>query len=158
MSAENVIVPDAFKARIDKDTLDTLKASGAVSANIQPIDKIELPEVGYGDHVLGTLTDEECELFCLYHAAAMEYEDLGRAISAGSLTNIAEAIRNKTEDKFNSEGIITDEQAAQIFRAQRKTEYLKQLLYFSLCEKYNCHEYIVGVRKGRRFVKNRKQY
>ncbi len=156
MTAENVIIPEAFKARIDADTLEGLKSSGAITSNPLPIDKLELKEVGYGDHVLGTLTDEEAELYTAYHSAALELEDIKRDLAAGSLERAADAVRNKTEDKFNPVQNITDELDRKGARLSRRAQYLKTLFYFTMCEKYNCHEYRVGVRSGRRFVKNKK--
>ncbi len=159
MTAENVIVPEAFKPRMDKEKLTALEESGAVSSNPLPIDKLELPEVGFGDHVLGTLTDEEAELFTGYYDAAQELDDLGREVGANFFANAADAIRNKTEEKAFSGGMqLTDEEASKIFKLQRKVEYLKSLFYWYMCEKYNCHEYKVGVRSRRRFVKNKKMY
>ncbi len=156
MTAENVVIPEAFKNRIDADKLAELRQSGAMTSNPLPIDKLELKEVGYGDHVLGTLTQEECELYSAYHAAAEELEDIRREVGAGFFQGAAEAIRNKTEDKYNPSVFVTDDLDQKGARLSRRVEYLKSMFMFMMCEKYNCHEYKVGVRSGRRFVKNKK--
>lgn len=156
MSAEKVIIPDAFAARIDETTLNELRSSGAVSVNPLAFDKLELPEVGYGDHVLGTLTEQECEIFAAYYEAMQETEDIGRELGANFFAGAAEAIRNKTEKDYQAD--VPDETAARAFRVQRRMEYLKALFYYTLCERFNCHEYVVGVRKGRKFIKRGKKH
>ena len=159
MAAENVVIPEAFKSRMEKEALEKLETGGATSANPLPIDKLELPEVSFGDHVLGTLTDEEAELFTAYYEAAAELDVMGRNIGADFFASVADAIRNKQEEKFSQAGPqLSDEDASKIYRMQRKVEHLKGLFFWHMCEKYNCHEYMVGVRTGRRFVKNQKRY
>lgn len=157
-NAENVIIPEAFAQRIDAAKIEELKAAGAISSNPLPFDKLELPEIGYGDHVLGTLTDAECELYSAYYETAQRLDDMGRGASADFFENAAQAIRDKKENDFAPDNLVSEEFKIEFFRVQRQAEYLKALFYFTLCEKYNCHDYTVGVRTGRRFVKNKRKF
>lgn len=160
MMAENVVIPEAFAARIDKAALEELKDAGASSSNPLPIDKLDLSGPGYGEIVLGTLTDAECALFVEYHEVMDSLDTFHREATATAMNTLADAVREKKEQSVLSApptNTVPDELLKKMAHAQRKAEYLKHLLYFHLCEKYNCHEYAVGIRAGRKFVRGKKR-
>lgn len=161
----NVVIPEAFANRIDPDraaqvsqqrlsvNIDELRRQGVIVPHITSAYIDGLPEPACGEQVLCVLTDDEALLFSSFLFVKDELDDFIRDLTSGKLERMARAVRSKTERECIEQESLTDEQFEKLCVLQRQKEYLRSSFYWLMCEKYNCHEYNVGVRSKRRFVK-----
>jgi hypothetical protein len=162
----NVVMPEAFANRIDPEraaqvsqqkfsvNMDELRKQGVIVHDAAHMDAAELPEPAYGEQVLGTLTDDEALLFSSFLSVKEELDEFLRGLSGTNLERMAQAVRSKTERELMEQDPLTDEQYSRLSKLQRQKDYLRAAFYWIMCDKYNCHEYNVGVRSKRRFIKS----
>lgn len=153
MQQDNVITPTAFgKFKIDEARLEEMKSAGLLIEDAPGIETLEIPEPGAGEQTLGTLTDAEAKLYESYSYAYKQLDELAREVTAEQFHAIGNAIRNNERELKHDTPV---DKIAEYYRLQRQVDCLKGTFFWALCEKYNCHEFIVGVRSRRRFVKGK---
>ena len=155
----NVIAPVAFAAKMDEAKLKELKEQGLLVKDAGEIDELDLPEPQYGDTIIGTLTNEEAELFVTMDALVNRLDELRRENTADWLKGASEAVRHSKEKEFeDGEAPILPENAVEFYRTSRQYEYIRGLFFWSVCSRLECYDYKVGVRSKRRIVKNERMW
>lgn len=159
MSAD-IVTPPQFAAKMDADRLADLKAKGLLVKDACPIDDLELPEPQYGDEIIGTLTPEEAELYVSVFLLSERIDELNRQGASEVLIGMGEAVREKKEaDIFeNQNQFVTAEFAIEFFKTGRKLDYLKGLFFWTVSERLDCFDHVIGIRSKRRIVRNRRRW
>ena len=163
----NVVMPKAFADKLNPASseqkvdlsfmsLRELEGLGITIQDVTHIDVLDLPDVGNGDHVLGVLTDDEAKLFSAYLHVQTEFKKYIKSLQATCMIKYADALREGREEELHGTSMIEEAATERIFRFKWHRDCLKNLFFFTLREKYNCHEYAVSVRSKRRFVKRHK--
>lgn len=154
----NVVMPAAFAARTDAETLASLREQGVVTGTLV-LDETTLKEPEYGEEIIGTLTEEETQLFAAYREAHATLQELQRKVGAELLHRMGDAIaQQKEKEMFDNAPPIQDSEAKEFHRLMRKVEYLKAMFFWVIGEKYKAHDHILGVRTKRRIIKGRRKW
>lgn len=123
---------------------------------------IELPEPQYGETTIGELTDDERALFAELYRTNLEIEGLAREYIGAAVTRLGVSIRQSDRNKPLHEAIKegnvemdfgSDENRLAFFRLQQKAAALHATLYWTVGERFRCHDWKVGVRSRFRLVK-----
>lgn len=123
---------------------------------------VKLDEPRYGESYLGDLTDEEQALFVELYRSNIQLEDLTRDYIGASISRLGEMIRSSDRHKQLHEAIASgeapmdfgsDENKLAFFRLQAKIGFLKANLYWRLGERFNAHDFSIGVRSKFRAYK-----
>jgi hypothetical protein len=161
----DVVTHARFK--LDKDGLDRLKQMGVeVLTDLPSDDEMGLQEPQYGEQVLGNLTDEEFTIFVDIWRVQNEMTDIMKAITArklheaGDLVATSDSPQQFIESVQQNSHVVyqTADEAKRSFLLQAKLNFLKGLFYWQMGEKYDCHDYKLGVRSKRRFVRKERRY
>jgi len=155
----DVVSHAAFAARMDAADLNRLKDSGLLVKEPGAFETLDdIPAPGYGEKIIGTLTAEEEELFVNAAKAMAEFDETSRRLQSAALIGAGEAVRDATEKDFKVENFLEEATAKAFFRLQRKSSALAELFRWTVCERLNCHDYVVGVRTGKRIVTGERKY
>lgn len=156
---DNVIAPKAFSPKkIGSDKINELREQGLVlDSSEHKFEDLKLPSVSGTEQTLGELTDYEKELFVSFYHAQAELEDLSREFGADFLTKMSDAIRNRTEDQLANEEIDEDV-AYDIFRLSRKVDYLKGLFYWYIGERFQAHDFTLGIRDKGKVIRGQRKW
>lgn len=160
MTQENVISPAAFAgrgSRIDAEKIEELTSNGLLRKDAPAFDTIEVEELKYGETVLGTMSEEETLLFVNLIQASDEYEDANRDGASKQLIGMGEAVRDKQEN-FELSEKLGEDFFTELFKAQRRAEALKGLLFWYLTSRFDCHDHQIAIRTNRRVVKGARKW
>jgi hypothetical protein len=123
---------------------------------------IQLEEPKYGEMLLGTVTDDERQMFIDLYRANVEMEGLTREYMGAAITRLGDAIRTSDRHKPFHEAVREDaasldfggpDNQLAFFRLQQKINVLKSMLYWSLGERFDAHDWSIGIRSKWRAVK-----
>jgi len=154
----NVVMPAAFAGRADAETLSRLREHGVVTG-VLVLDDSELKEPDYGEDTLGILTEDEAQMYAAYWEAHKALRDMQRKVGAELLHRLGDAVASQKEKEgFDKEPPLTEGEAQEFHRALRKVDYLKNLFFWVIGEKYNTHDFTLGVRTKRRIIKGRRKW
>lgn len=154
----NVFMPAAFAGRADADTLSRLREQGVVTG-VLVLDESELKEPEYGEETIGTLTDDEAQVYAAYCEAHKTLRELQRKVGAELLHRMGDAVaQQKEKEMFENEPPLNEEAAHEFHRLVRKVEYLKSMFFWIIGEKYKAHDFTLGVRTKRRIIKGRRKW
>lgn len=165
---DNVVSHARFK--LDPSGVEHLRSMGVQILSDFPSEEelgLVPPDTANGEQVLGTLTDDEFSVFVGIWNTQAELANIGKAITSRKLHEAAEkALTSESPQAFIEDvrsgmtGMIwsDEEEAALSFQLQAKLTFLKGLLYWTLGERFNCHQFKTGVRTGRRFVTKERRY
>lgn len=126
----------------------------------------DLPEPSHKETVLGKLTDEEGEVFAMFYRSREDLETLQRNAIGDCLTRLGQTFKasdvreQNLGEKLIEQGQLqfADEAAERsYYRTKMLAEHLKAMLYYSLSERFDAHEWVLGVRSNGRVVKIEKR-
>lgn len=165
MAENNLVVPAQFAARMEAGAVDDLRnqtTEDKSGPSLRTYDEFEaageIPEVQYGETVLGTLTDEEVSMYEHIFRLTEEYRSIDRELGAKVLNTAADLYRAGKERTLDTSSIISEPVAKQHFKLERELEYVRAHFFYLIGEKYNCHDYIVGVRTKKRVIKSSRKW
>ncbi len=159
MSNSNVFMPASFAQKIDNASLLRLREQGVVTKSGVTLDEEKLKDVEYGETVIGTLTEEEAELYAFYVDAHESFQKLKRKIGATALHRMGDAMDGGIEpNTLDAMQILQEESALEVFSSERRMEYLKSMFFWVIGEKYKAHDFILGIRTKRRIVKHSRKW
>ncbi|QSY98681.1 hypothetical protein J2J97_31925 (plasmid) [Rhizobium bangladeshense] len=145
--------------------LEQLRAAGVdvkVIEAAEDLSDIHLEEPKYGESLLGDLTAEEKAMFVELYRAHSEIERLSREYMGNALARIGDRIRQSDHNKPLNEAFKdepqqmdfgNEENQLAFFRLQQKTKLLNASLWWSVGERFGCHDWSCSVRSRFRAVK-----
>jgi hypothetical protein len=122
---------------------------------------IDLPEPNYGEVILGTLSAPEAAFYIDLYKANVALEEEGRNMVGMGLAQIGNSIRQSDRNKPLSEvlrntdlmGLASDDEAKHYFKLQQRAAMLHSVFYYNLGERFDAHEWRLGIRSRGRIVK-----
>lgn len=153
----NIVMPSKFAKGLDGDAIKDLEESGIAIDRSSEFDDLDLADPVNGEITIGTLTDEEMQLFVSYHQAFADYDGLIRDINSDMLRTAADHIK---EGDFNPNKLqelakerVSEDEIKDIARLRRQVDLLRSLFYWHISERLDAHHYVLGVRSGARIVR-----
>lgn len=156
---DNIIKPTQFGGKLASELVDAQYAQikSLLVEDACAFEDLDLKEPRYGDTVIGTLTDQEAELFVSLYLLSDKLAGMNRHGSSEFLIKLGEAVRDENKN-FNKDEALGQEFAIEYFRLEHKVNYLRSMFNFMLAERMNCFDHFVGVRSRRRIVKSNRKW
>ena len=166
MSAE---VLTSVRFGLDASALDRLRGAGVKVDVVDAFpsdDEIGLVDPQAGEIVLGTLTDDDYAAFVELWRVSNEVSDMVKAMTARQLKAAAEDVEHSVSpaewvdsvQKRVQDSYMDGEEAKHFFELSARSNMIKAVLYYDLSTRFDCHEYEIGVRSRRRFVRKDRRY
>jgi hypothetical protein len=142
----------------DLDHLRGLGIAISVHQSEEDLSSIQLDEPRYGETLLGNLTDEEKAMYVDLYQSSMDLEGLHREYVGAAIARIGNTIRASDRHK----PLMMEEQNIDFggpenrlayCRLEQRVNVLKSNLYWSIGERYGCHDWSIGVRSKFRAFK-----
>lgn len=154
---------------LDASALDRLRGAGVKVAVVDAFpsdDEIGLLDPQAGEVVLGTLDDDDFAAFVELWRVSNELGDMVKAMTARQLKAAADDVEHSASpsewvDNVNKRvqtTLMDDEEAKRFFELSARSNMIKAVLYYDLSTRFDCHEYEIGVRSRRRFVRKDRRY
>lgn len=147
---------------------EELKERGVVVVNPDhSLDSIQLPEPQFGETIVGTMTDEERELFLAMYEAKSKLDDMTRDLLADTMARFGETIRGSDRTRTLAEAMQdgeftmefeNEEKGQEFFRLEKQANMLHALFHWTIAERLNKHEFVLGVRTRGRIVTTERRY
>lgn len=153
----SVIIPEKFAARIDADKLEELKAQGLLVSADKTLNSVDLVEPSYGEKVVGVLTPEEERVFISFYHISMEVADISQGMAGDQYIGLGKAMKEK-RDSYSPNLTEYSDTIRKLFRLTRIQGLLEHTLYWALGERFDCHDRVIGIRKGGRVVVGRSKW
>lgn len=155
--SDNVIMPAGFARSMAEGDLDALKEAGIRVQEGDPLEGLELDDPKNGEITIGVLTNEEASIFAELYRTYQELDDLTRSIDGEILTAAAAAVKSGKDATHLppdfAKDKVTDDDRKKLIRLRRRTEMLKTLYLWRVCERLDAHHLLVGVRSGGRVIR-----
>ena len=160
MSDERDNVVALRPGQLSVEQMDQLRSDGLLLPDAPAFDDLELDYPASGEVIVGELTGHETALFTSYFTAYAELDSLRREIGGSMFHAMGDNVRQGKEPDMPTllDETIDPATAAHVHRLWRQTEVLKHLLFWQLGERLDCHEYVMGVRRGRKVVRGQRKY
>lgn len=153
----NVVTHTRFGASVSD-----LREQGIRVELADSYDDIALNEPQYGETIMGELTPDERAMFAELYRTQAQLEALTREYVGAAIERFGSRIRhsdlNKPLHQSVQDGEVqmefgTDANRLGFFRLQQQAAVLHANLYWSIGERFGCHDWRVGVRSRFRAVK-----
>lgn len=125
----------------------------------QDFETLDIPAPGAGEKVVGELTQEEAELTYHYMKTAETLETMTREAMGEAIKRIGEAIKHSSSQKDFMEqageqalAFTSPEEEQRYCRLSMLLPHLKAMLYFTIGERLQIHQHVIGIRSKRRIV------
>ena len=126
---------------------------------------MDLKEPQYGEELLGTLEPDEKGLFFALYDANREMEDATRNMMGNQIARVGQTIRDSDRSKSLHEAVTeaqmsfeSDDEAMAYFRLQKLSAMLHANFHWAIGERFNAHDYVLGVRTQGRVYKVERRY
>jgi hypothetical protein len=153
----NVVTSGKFA--LTSERLASLKESGVLIHNDTTLDDLDLKEPGYGDKVVGEMTDDETLLLVELFETKLDLEDLSRERAGllyertGHHLRTADRKSNPADFDPTAEDKPEWDKAREThYRLQAKIKMLQSNLYWSIGERLDIHHLHSGIRSKGRIV------
>jgi hypothetical protein len=163
---DNVVTHQRFVGRQQGDPapqpfdIEQLRRVGLVGTETaEALSELNLREPQFGEVTVGTLTPDEAVIYAAFHKAHSERQAIERSLGGDLLMRAGSKIKEATEDDLvvTADDVVSEEEAVTMFRAQRKAESLKAILFWQISERIGYHDWLLSVRTKGRIVRiNRK--
>lgn len=160
----NVVVPQVFGQRMSEEERGKLIEAGAETVGtVSEFDALEdVKEPGYGEQIIGHLDDRETGVYIELHQVHIRRDELQREIGGDVLIDIGRGIK-EGDERLNKQDIpisehVDEAKAKEFFRLVRREEMLRAALFWSVSERFACHDWVIGVRTKRRIVKTTRKW
>lgn len=162
---DNVVTHARFGAA---ERLEELREQGIVLVEEErSYDEIDLPEVSYGEQIVSQLNEHEKALFFAFYDASRELERLARLYMGRQVSRLGDSIGNVDQfrdmkDVFENQperlAFDNEAEAKTFFQLEKKVDMLKSTFHWTIAERIDRHEYVLGVRTKGRVVAKEKRY
>ena len=134
--------------------IEQLKALGIEISTRTQLEALDLPEPAYGEQILGELNDDEAAVFQELFHLNMLIETRRREYVADSLGKLGQSLREGTERDLSADQFkIPEAVEREVHRMMQQAAMLHAMLYWRIGERFDCHEWRLGVRSRGRIVK-----
>lgn len=165
MSNAKVVTHARFGA---VDRLKELREQGImVVEETRGYGDISLPEPEYGETIIGELDEAEKALFFAMYDATSELEDMTRTFMGRQLSRVGQRITDSDRARTLEEAMRdlpddlafdSDTEAKEFFRLEKRKDMLHSTFHWNLAERFDRHEYILGVRSRGRVVTAKRKF
>lgn len=165
MADSNVVTHARFGS---VDRLKELQEQGVVVVEeTRSYSDIDLPDPEYGETIVGELEEAEKALFFALYDTTNALEDMTRTFMGRQITRVGQRITDSDRSKSLSEAMKdeenelvfdSDDEAKEFFRLEKKAAMLHSTFHWNLAERFNSHEYKLGVRSRGRVVTAERRY
>jgi hypothetical protein len=159
----NVVTHSRFATA---DRLAELRAQGAIVHGDTDLSDIPLQEPQYGETIVGKLNADEAALFIELFETRAELDKRGRALMARQLTSAGQKIEAAPTNEAMVEALKdqdgptfdNDADGLEFFRLQQKANMLHATFHWALGERFESHDWRLGVRTDSRVVQIERRY
>lgn len=154
----------ATHSRFRTDVASLRELAGVDIRVVDEVNDIDLEEPKYGETLLGDLTTDEKAIFIDMYRAVTQTERMAREFMGAAISRMGAAIAASDAHKPLDEAVRqdqgqldfgSDENRLEFFRLQQRAALLKATLYWSLGERFGCHDFSIGVRTRYRAYKTK---
>lgn len=154
MSLAKVIADPRFLSR---DRIKELHEEGASVSVEALLANVKLSEPAYGEETVGTLEPEEASIFAELFGLTEQMAVAKRRLFAAGFKQVGEVLTSEdTTDMagaFEQANPFRGDAAKDFFRLQQKVGMLHATLHFYLGERFDSHDWRLGVRSRGRVVR-----
>jgi hypothetical protein len=154
----NVVTHDRFMKHTTSERVAELKAAGVIPDVTRTLADLKLSELQMGEAVIGELTADETDLYIAYADAKTEVLRLDRELMADQLYQAGDAFKRGEEDKFALGSGLDADQMREYFKLMRRADLLGASFFWTIGERLNIHDHMLGVRTKGRIVKGKRKW